>query len=362
MLTDHVVAVGRRLDPRRNGLMSNQFRPFAWSIPIGEWLGTRVALSVWFLAAAVVFCLQLGTVSQGLLAAGVLLVSVVLHEVAHVWVARETGGWCNEIVVWPLGGLFAPQPTMTRRSQVLTALAGPAVHAVVCLVTGVTVWRAGVLNELLDPFSSWSTVTLAGGEDTLRAVVILVFAINWALLLVNLLPVHPFDAGRVLDWMLSEWLVEDTATDLFLRLGVLVGVALFVAGLLGDQPAWHGTWMVGLAAVVLVFNLEELSSRRAVDELETALLEYELAIEDVVDELEPGEPDAGLLEGWRQENVENEVLEERARQLEVEQQVDGLLRKVHTRGFDGLSETEKQQLRQASRQYRERSPRPEETV
>ena len=47
---------------------------------------------------------------------------------------------------------------------------------------------------------------------------------------------------------------------------------------------------------------------------------------------------------------------------EVEQQVDGLLKKVHNDGFDGLSEAEKQQLRQASQQYRERSPRPEETV
>tara|TARA_B110000014_G_scaffold75064_1_gene51260 strand:- start:121 stop:483 length:363 start_codon:yes stop_codon:yes gene_type:complete len=120
--------------------------------------------------------------------------------------------------------------------------------------------------------------------------------------------------------------------------------------------------MVGLGAVVLVFNLEELSSRRAVDELETALLEYELAIEDVVDELEPVDPDAGLLERWRQRRVENEVQEEESRQQEVEQQVDGLLKKVHNDGFDGLSEAEKQQLRQASQQYRERSPRPEETV
>ncbi|MDC0176412.1 hypothetical protein OAJ60_05715 [Planctomycetaceae bacterium] len=342
--------------------MSNQFRPFAWSIPLGEWAGTRVAFSVWFAAASVVFCLQLGTVSLGLLAAAVLLVSVLLHEVAHVWVARETGGWCNEIVVWPLGGLVAPQPTLTRRSQVLTALAGPAVHTIVCLVTGITVWRAGVLDASLDPFSSWPAMTLSGGGETLKAIVILVFTINWALLLVNLLPVHPFDAGRVLEWMLSEWLAEDTATNLFLRLGVLVGVVLFVAGLLGDQPAWHGTWMVGLGAVVLVFNLEELSSRRAEDELETALLEYELAIEDVVDEFESVDPDAGLLERWQQRRAENEVQEEQARQQEVEQQVDGLLKKVHNSGFDGLSEAEKQQLRQASQQYRERSPRPEETV
>jgi len=39
-----------------------------------------------------------------------------------------------------------------------------------------------------------------------------------------------------------------------------------------------------------------------------------------------------------------------------------LLKKVHRSGFDGLSEDEKRQLRKASRQYRDRTPRPEETV
>ena len=54
--------------------------------------------------------------------------------------------------------------------------------------------------------------------------------------------------------------------------------------------------------------------------------------------------------------------EEQGRQQEVEHQVDLLLKKIHQNGFEGLSEDEKRQLRQASRQYRQRTPRPEETV
>jgi Zn-dependent protease len=326
------------------------------------WAGTRVAISVWFVLAAVVLCLQLQSLWLGLMATGVLVVSVLLHEMAHVWVARGTGGWCDDILAWPLGGLVAAQPELTRRSQVLTALAGPAVHALVCLVTGVTVWRAGLLPEALNPLSGWPTVGLSGGVDAVRSVIVLLFTINWALLVINLLPVHPFDGGRVLESMLSEWLVEETAADLYLRLGALLGVALLAAGMLADQPLWHGTWLVGLGAVVLVLNLEEIAGRRAVDDLETALLEYELALDDEVEEYEPIETQEGLLERWRQRREESRVQEEQGRQQEVEHQVDLLLKKIHQNGFEGLSEDEKRQLRQASRQYRQRTPRPEETV
>jgi hypothetical protein len=132
--------------------------------------------------------------------------------------------------------------------------------------------------------------------------------------------------------------------------------------MLVDQPLWHGTWLVGLGAVVLVLNLEEISLRRAVDDLETALLEYDLALDDVIEEYEPNETQDELLERWRQRREESRVQEERDRQREVEHRVDVLLKKIHQCGFEGLSEDEKRQLRQASRQYRERTPRPEETV
>jgi len=354
-------AVSRRSKRKQLKHMSRQFRPLSWSIPVGTWAGTRVALSVWFVLVAVVLCLQLESPWLGMLATGVLCVSVLLHEIAHVWVARNTGGWCDEILAWPLGGLVAPQPVLTRRSQVLTSLAGPAVHVVICLVTGVAVWRAGLLEDALNPLSGWPALSLSGGIDVLHSLLVLVFTINWALLLVNLLPVHPFDGGRILEWMLSEWLVDEAAVDLYLRLGALVGVSLFGAGMLADQTGWHGTWVVVLGGTVLVLNLQEIAGRRAVDDLETALLEYELELNDVVDEFEVIESEEGLLDRWRQRRDESRLREEE-RQQEVDRRVDMLLKKVHHSGFDGLSEEEKRQLRKASRQYRDRAPRPEETV
>ena len=344
--------------------MSRQFRLLAWSIPMGTWSGIRVAVSVWFLLAAVVLCRQLEGLSLGLLATMVLGISVLLHEIARVWVARVTGGWGDEILVWPLGGLAVVQPAMTTRGQVLTALAGPGTHALVCGVTGVAVWQSGLMPGILIPFSVWPTMPLAGGVGLAEAVVVMLFTVNWVLLLINLLPVHPFDFGQLLEWTLSDYLSKETAGDLFLRLGALVGVGLFVTGMVVDQPGWHGTWVVGLGAVILVLNLDEIASRRAVDELETALLDYELSLEDVVENYSSLESEDEVGERWGHEQEEMRLAEEeeKERQREVEQRVDVLLKKVHRCGFDALNDDEKQQLRQASHQYRDRATRPGETV
>ena len=77
--------------------------------------------------------------------------------------------------------------------------------------------------------------------------------------------------------------------------------------------------------------------------------------------LEPGD---GAGEHWGHSRDEMRSAEEREeeRHREVEQRVDVLLKKVHRCGFDALNDDEKQQLRQASHQYRDRATRPGETV
>ena len=73
-------AVSRRSKRKQLKHMSRQFRPLSWSIPVGTWAGTRVALSVWFVLVAVVLCLQLESPWLGMLATGVLCVSVLLRN------------------------------------------------------------------------------------------------------------------------------------------------------------------------------------------------------------------------------------------------------------------------------------------
>ena len=343
--------------------MSRYFSPLSWSFPVGTWVGTRVAVSVYFPLAVLVLCLQLPVWWYGLMAGVLLILSATVHEIAHVWIARATGGWGDDILVWPLGGLLNPQPALHGWSRVMTALSGPAVNAAICLLTGIAVWRMGLLGAAINPLAGWPALPSGGGVvDVLQAAVVVLFVVNWVLLVINLIPVHPFDGGRVLEWGLSEWLVEETANYLYMRLGAVAGVGLMITGILADQTGWHGTWVVCLGAVVLVLNLQEVAQRSAVDDLENALLEYELALDEIDGEFDAVEPDPGLLGRWRQRREETRRQQEEMQQREAERQVDAPLKKVHRQGFDGLSEPEKRQLRRASQRYRDQAAQSEETL
>ena len=343
--------------------MHSRFSPLTWSFPWGIWWGTRVRVSVFFPLLFVVLCLQLTTWQHGLLVGLLVVLSTVLHEAAHVWSARSTGGWADEILIWPLGGLIFVQPSPRCRDRVMTAAAGPLVNAVICLVTGVTVWRAGLLWESMNVFNGLPTVELfAGPTELLQGTVILLFFVNWLLLLINLLPVYPFDGGRILQAVLSEWLLVETRTAVYVRIGAVVGCGVLVMGLLIDSPELHGTWIVCLGAVILVLNLQEAAHMRAVDDLEEALLEYELSL-DYSDDLEEwNAASPGMLERWRLRREETRVHRQEEHHREVAEQVDKLLEKVHLLGLDALTPEEKCQLKEASQSFRDRVTRSGETT
>ncbi|MFP6702044.1 MAG: hypothetical protein VB861_09890, partial [Planctomycetaceae bacterium] len=80
------------------------------------------------------------------------------------------------------------------------------------------------------------------------------------------------------------------------------------------------------------------------------------------EEFEPIEDEEGLLERWRQHREASGEEQEQDQQRAFEREVDMLLKKIHDCGFEGLSEDEQRQLLRASRQYRDRTGRSEETV
>lgn len=343
--------------------MHSRFSPLMWSFPGGTWFQIRLRISVLFPILVLVLCLQLATWQHGLLVGLLVAISVVLHEAAHVWSARATGGWADEVLIWPLGGLVFVQPAPRCRDRVITATAGPLVNIVICLATGVTVWRAGLFWKAINPFNGVPDVELfSGTTELLRGTIIMLFFVNWLLLLVNLLPVYPFDGGRALQAVLSEWLLAETRTAVYVRIGAVVGGGVLITGLLLDSPQLHGTWIVCVGAVILVLNLQEAAHMRAVDDLEEALLEYELSL-DYSDDL--GEWDAtapGMLERWRLRREESRAHRQEEHHRGLAEQVDRLLEKVHVSGLDALSAEEKRQLKEASQAFRDRVTRSGETT
>ena len=177
---------------------------------------------IWIAYAGYRAGLDDGGVLRLCLFALLLFVCVVLHEFGHAFMAKKYGITTKDIIISPIGGV-ARLVRMPKRpwQEVWIALAGPAVNFLIALILGI----------LLSAFSSRGV--LPSGElefifhDPGNFFQIL-FLINLALILFNMVPAFPMDGGRVFRALLSVRLGRLRATKIATRLGQVVSI-LFIA-------------------------------------------------------------------------------------------------------------------------------------
>jgi Zn-dependent protease/CBS domain-containing protein len=114
--------------------------------------------------------------------AGLFLLALLVHELAHAVTARHYGMRVKGITLWALGGVSEledepPHP----RAALLVALAGPVASVAVAVVCGGAALLAG----------------LAGGAGLLRAGLLWLVVVNAVTAVFNLLPGAPLDGGRI---------------------------------------------------------------------------------------------------------------------------------------------------------------------
>src|SRR4051812_42953654 len=207
-----------------------------WSLSLGRWWNVSVYLHIFFLLSAMLALAfnwnDRVLLGYGLMMVGVLLASVTLHEVGHSLAAIRVGGKVDAIVLGPVGGLISPRVPDEPEVHLFVALAGPIVHlllavlaATVLAIAGDT-HLAGLLNpiatpeDLVEPGALW----LVGVKLTLW--------INWILMLLNLLPVYPFDGGPVMRAMLWPAVGRRTARIVTSRVAMGLAVCLCAAALI----------------------------------------------------------------------------------------------------------------------------------
>ncbi|MFV2070026.1 MAG: hypothetical protein ACC645_23920, partial [Pirellulales bacterium] len=104
-----------------------------WSLNLGRWGGVHIRLHALFLLFAV-GTLYLCTTGSGSdretfwlcgMALGVLLASVVLHEVGHCYATWRVGGYVDQVVLGPLGGLTVGSLPRVPQRGLISAAAGP---------------------------------------------------------------------------------------------------------------------------------------------------------------------------------------------------------------------------------------------
>lgn len=323
-----------------------------WAIPLGTWLGVRVRLNVWFPLVLLLFASWVGW-ELGLACTLLLLVSVLVHEFAHVLTARGTGVDGNEILLWPLGGLAFCQPAPTFRSHLLTPAAGPLSNLLICLATAPLLWRAGLLGPACNP--TVLPISELSQEHLVRDLAALTFSLNWVLLLINLIPAFPLDGGQLLQVVLAERIGPATARQLSVRIGFFSGLILAIVGLLVDV-----TTMVFLGFFLVTMNLQEMF-RLQLEELyggEFGRGEgFEARSEYDAEEEDAPEPRLSLWQQWKL----NRAAARQERELEARaaaaRRLDELLDKINRLGKDALTAEERTFLEQMSSQIRTQQER-----
>ena len=339
-----------------------------WSMSLGRWGGIafRVHILFFLFAAVTVFLGWLQRIEHEdmpwIATASVIILffSVLLHELAHYFAATQFGGSGDEVVIWPLGGLAEMRAPYEPQAECLMHLAGPFLNLVLCLSTGIVLLffdRQGVLG-LLNPLAPQNLTE--GGTWIL--LLKLTCWINWVLLLVNLLPVFPFDGGRALRAALCALWPDASPHRASFIVAVLARLAAFalviVAYAVRNQadtfiPLWFSLVVL---AIFLFFGAKQESSTREEMDRDDDLFGYDFSqgYTSLEESTRRQEPQQGPLQRWLEERRAAKLEREGEIAAEEERRADELLAQLHEKGMDSLSDEERSLLKRVSARYRER--------
>lgn len=213
-----------------------------WSIPFGRLFGTELRLhfSFLFLLVFVVFTEPATNVNpaRSLALLALIALSVILHELGHIWMARARAFPLRGIMLLPIGGVHMRDGAeMDRRprasDETFVALAGPPMNLIAAGI--------GVLIALnLKPGMLLWTQPFVTAENLIKSFV----WVNLAIGLVNVLPAYPLDGGRILRAFLADPFDKDpkgvsyrAATRRAVMIGQVFAMFLIFAGV-------RNTWLM----------------------------------------------------------------------------------------------------------------------
>ena len=355
-----------------------------FSLSLGQLRGVQVRLSLLMFFAMAALMWRLGDLSLGLLACAILLLSVVLHQLAQVFVAQATGNEPSDVVLWPLGGLTTQASEARFPIQLQVQIVGLVVNLVVATICAFQLQHMiGALGSLnpLDVFPNPVVIGASGllsgvpantGEPLAVSAVRMIYFANVMLLCVNLLPVIPFDTGRMLRSFLSERYDTIEVNDVMLRMGLVISLMGLVGGFIFDQSS-----VVALASFVLIIHLHEVGLRSAAhrgyfpataseDEMDDfSELDSELeGFESYQSQSSASGEDADTDEliarsSMRDRRIARRESERQLREVaerkREEEQVDAILKRIHHDGKESLKPVELQLLKKISQRYRKKS-------
>ncbi len=339
-----------------------------WSLGIRRWRQVDLRLHIQLpLLALVALMTEVAEPWVAMWAIVVLVVSVAVHELVRVVTAKRVGGHTTAIVLGPVGGWTKLHLPVDPPAHLITALVGPLTFFVLTVAAGCGLALAGdrqVHLLLFNPIAP--PIAVAYDASTLLTIGQLVVWVNWCLFLISLLPVDPCAGAELLRGVLWPIVGRTSATSATSHLA-LAGAALFAlfALIVHQQespttisdtllPAW---FPLSVASVFLLFGgIRNPYTRR-----------YDVGI--VIDEFDSDDED-WLANEWLEDDREavlvehlqdkqQQVLDRKRREREANEdaRVDDILMRLRGSTYDQLSEEERATLKRASRRYRQRRDR-----
>jgi Zn-dependent protease len=346
--------------------------PGSWSLRLGRWRGVEVRVHLYLPLVALVALLlvtppamevgefssqlSLDPVPLVLLGLGVLVFSVVVHELVRAAIAERVGGRTNLIVIGPTGGWAQPHLPADPPAQLVTAISGPLTYLALLVSAGCALAAAGDNNilGLLSPFRPEFLKT----DSTLHSAAQLTVWINSCLLLINLLPIQPCDGVELLRGLLWPLIGRASAAMAVAHIAYGAAAATAVLAVVAKDenvndflPAW---FPLATASVLLLYGGNRASRQRqydvglAIDELESDDEQW-LSAEWIEEERA-----AVLVEQIQEKQQETIDRKRREREDREDARVDDILARLQAVGFAQLSEEEQAVLKRASRRYRQR--------
>lgn len=228
------------------GIRPSLDNPLSWSLLLGRIAGISVRIHIIFLVFIIIELLKSAWAQPGqggqtsitfwltVIEMACLFGIVLVHEFGHSLACRWTGGEANEILMWPLGGLAFCLPKNHWRAHFITAIGGPLVNVIICLVVGVTLgmltgqWLGVALPNPLHPFAGLylNSVSRSLAHQTLY----ILNALSLILLLFNLLPIFPLDGGRIVQTLLWPRMGYANSMRFGVRTGYIGAILLGIFG------------------------------------------------------------------------------------------------------------------------------------
>lgn len=161
----------------------------------------------------------------GTLAALGLFAGVLIHELAHSLIARQSGIKINSITLLIFGGVASMEEAVPDpKTELPMALIGPVTSLFVGLACSGLVYLAPAVSR--DPASAGVLIFLFGYLGIL----------NIILFFFNLLPAFPMDGGRVLRAWLAQRMPLPRATKIAADIGRGFAVVFAIVGIVAFNP------------------------------------------------------------------------------------------------------------------------------